>query len=117
MADLNITVVVLRPSSAAAGVVPATADQGRAAGAVLLRQPSAVRVPGQAGQEDPAKVEARAPDSTRAEPRVPAAAPTGVAAVAPVAVDPAADPAVAAAPAAPAAPGAVAGTPATGKQA
>ena len=108
MADLNITVVVLRPPSAAQGVVPATADQDRA-GAVLLRQPSAVRGPGQAGQGYPAKEEARA----RAEPRVPAAdpvvaaaAPAGVAAEGPgpEAVDPAAL-------------GAVAGTPATGKQA
>jgi hypothetical protein len=93
-------------------VVPATADQGRA-GAVLLRQPSAVRGLGQAGQGYPAKVEARAPDSARAEPRVPAAdqvvaaaAPAGVAAEGP---GPEA--------AAPAVLGAVAGTPATGKQA
>jgi hypothetical protein len=117
MADLNITVVVLRPPSAAQGVVAATADQGRA-GAVLLRQPSAGRGPGQAGgQEDPAKEEARAPDSARAEAQVPAADPAVAVAVAAEGLGPEAAGGPGPEAVDPAALGAVAGTPATGKQA
>lgn len=93
LADLNTTVVVLRPPSAVQGKVPALADQGRA-GVVLRRQLSAVPGPGQVGQG-----RARALDSAEAgdpevlaDPGVAAAAPEGVAAEGPdpEAVDPAA---------------------------
>lgn len=114
MADPDIIgEVLLRPPSAARGVLPATAAR---AGAVLRRRALALG-PGQAGQGA-----ARAADSARAEAQVPAAADPAVAAADPVAV---ADPVVAAAvPAgeadpegvAPAALGAVAGPAVPGKK-